>query len=636
MPLLFRTLVILLLLLLPGAAGAQSSPSRTLTLRAGWNAVALGAEQIASLNAPGVAAVATWSAASGYAVEAPTEATFNAGPGGRRGFWIFASAPATMTYEPRQDNQGSRLSLAAGWNLVAFPGLTGSLVLPEGASPQLYELALDGSQTAVGANQARGDRPYWLFTTAPGTVTWSTQPAVAFPAGSTLSVSPANSTVNLSGFREFTAVVRLPDGSSRDVTGEAAWTTTDGSLAAFTAPGLVKGLNPGLVGLNASLAGLTATAQLTVTDLASPGTPTPVPLPSPPLTRSIAVGGVGSNAVDMTVGDYDGDGRDDVAVACGTDNCVTIFWNRLTTTGDFTTSQIALAQAPNSIASGRMNADAFLDLVISQGPFGTAETRSFLNDGAGGFTAAPTAATFRFLRLLTGDSTGDSNTDIIGGLLQTATTGLLARVTGSGTGGFGAGIGLSGNSPLSGRPAVAVGPLGFSNNFDAAYGSTNVAFVVASSTISLASSISRAVPAVQVGLAIANVTNVGASSGLADIVGVSAAGDLLVMARTGPGTFDPNVIVPLGAGISTPADLAVAEMISDSSLDVATCNRGSHNVAILPGNGNGTFQAPVLLRTGTTAAPTPTVIQAANLNGDTRSDLVVLNSGENSVSFLIR
>lgn len=451
-------------------------------------------------------------------------------------------------------------------------------------------------------------------------------------------MAPSNATVNLSGFRELTAVVRLPDGSTRDVTAEANWTTTDGSIAAFTAPGLVKGLNPGQVQVSATLAGLSASASLTVTDVSVPGPSTPTAAPSPPLTRSIAVGGVGSNAVDMAVGDYDGDGRDDVAVACATGNSVTIFWNRLATTGDFPTTQFALAQSPSSIASGRMDADAQVDLVISQGPFATRETRCFLNDGAGGFTPAGTFATSQFLRMLTGDSTGDGNSDVVEAGLTSANSGLLARTPGDGAGGLGINTALSGNAPLSGRPALALGPLGFSNNFDAAYGQQDPAFVIASSTafFGLGSSTARAVPAVQVGLAVANVTNVGASSGLADIVGVSAAGDLLVMARTGAATFDANVIVPLGAGIDTPADLAVAELIADSSLDVATCNRGSHNVAILAGNGNGTFQAPLLLRTGTTATPTPTVIQAANLNGDTRTDLVVLNSAENSVSFLIR
>ncbi len=432
-------------------------------------------------------------------------------------------------------------------------------------------------------------------------------------------MAPANATVNLSGFRELTAVVRLPDGSTRDATAEADWTTTDGSIAAFTAPGLVKGLNPGQVQVSATLTGLSASASLTVTDVSVPGPSTPTAAPSPPLTRSIAVGGVGSNAVDMAVGDYDGDGRDDVAVACATGNAVTIFWNRLATTGDFPTTQFALAQSPGSIASGRMDADALVDLVISQGPFATRETRCFLNDGAGGFTPAGTSTTLRYLRMLTGDSTGDGNSDVSGAVLQTASSGLLARIAGNGLGGFAGAVGLTGNEPLGGRPALALGPLGFSNNFDAAYGGTDVSFVIACNTVALGGGVSRAVPAVQVGLAVANVTNVGASSGLADIVGVSAAGDLLVMARTGPATFDANVIVPLGAGIDTPADLAVAELIADSSLDVATCNRGSHNVAILAGNGNGTFQAPLLLRTGTTATPTPTVIQAANLNGDTRT-----------------
>lgn len=199
MPRVSRAVVSVLLLLLAGLAAGQSSPSRTLSLRPGWNAVALGAEQIAALNAPGVAGVATYTP-SGYVLEAPTEETFNAGPGGRRGFWVFASAATTMTYEPRQDGQGNRLTLAAGWNMVAFPGLTGGLALPQGASPQMLEIAPDGSLTTVGPNQARGDRPYWLFATAPGVVSWASQPRrpfqrarrSAWPPPTPRSTSPAS------------------------------------------------------------------------------------------------------------------------------------------------------------------------------------------------------------------------------------------------------------------------------------------------------------------------------------------------------------------------------------------------------------------------------------------------------------
>ncbi len=92
----------------------------------------------------------------------------------------------------------------------------------------------------------------------------------------------------------------------------------------------------------------------------------------------------------------------------------------------------------------------------------------------------------------------------------------------------------------------------------------------------------------------------------------------------GPATFPAH----LG-----PSSIVVADFNGDGILDIAIANRTSNDVSVLLGKGNGTFNAQVKYSAG--AGTDPISIAAADFNGDGKPDLVVADSGNNSISVLL-
>lgn len=104
-------------------------------------------------------------------------------------------------------------------------------------------------------------------------------------------------------------------------------------------------------------------------------------------------------------------------------------------------------------------------------------------------------------------------------------------------------------------------------------------------------------------------------------------GSIGVMLGNGDGTFQPAVLY--GAGTSSPRFVVVADVNGDGKLDLVVANRCIDNgclveavVAVLLGNGDGTFQAAVTYNTGGLFA---TSVAVADVNGDGKPDLVVGN-----------
>ena len=93
-------------------------------------------------------------------------------------------------------------------------------------------------------------------------------------------------------------------------------------------------------------------------------------------------------------------------------------------------------------------------------------------------------------------------------------------------------------------------------------------------------------------------------------------------------SFAPGV--PYAAG-TQPAAVAVGDFNGDNKLDIAVANRGSNNVSVLVGVGDGTFLAAVNYATGTG----PFAIAVANLDGDNKPDIVTANFGSDDVSVLL-
>src|SRR5207253_1043747 len=98
--------------------------------------------------------------------------------------------------------------------------------------------------------------------------------------------------------------------------------------------------------------------------------------------------------------------------------------------------------------------------------------------------------------------------------------------------------------------------------------------------------------------------------------------DVSVVIGDGEGTFQAQRRFPVG---SSPESVAIADVNGDGRLDIVTSNRTSNDVSVLLGNGDGTFQTQKRFIVGTN----PESVAIADVNGDGRPDIVTANANPN-------
>jgi hypothetical protein len=323
---------------------------------------------------------------------------------------------------------------------------------------------------------------------------------------------------------------------------------------------------------------------------------------------------VGVSPSAMVSGDFDGDGRPDLATAnAGSNNVSLLLGNG---DGSFQAArQFASGVEPISVAVGDFNGDGRLDLVTSDHPDHVISIRLLLGNGDGTFQAAREIAGIAG-PLSVGDFNGDARLDIV-------TPGKLLLGNGDGT--FQAAQNVPG-----GGSSMAVGDFNGDGSLDLAGsywvgdnegGGYLIDVVLGNGDGTFSSPYT-------VGAGDSPVVGDVNEDGRLDLVAADEFGDEEVLLGNGNGTFQSNSswMAPETIGARM---CALGDINGDGHLDIVTA--AGDSIHVLLGDGVGNF--PTLQTFTVGSSPTSLVVQ--NLNADGYADVVVGRSGANVVSVLI-
>ncbi|MBL8209248.1 MAG: VCBS repeat-containing protein [Bryobacterales bacterium] len=109
--------------------------------------------------------------------------------------------------------------------------------------------------------------------------------------------------------------------------------------------------------------------------------------------------------------------------------------------------------------------------------------------------------------------------------------------------------------------------------------------------------------------------------GKIDLAISGTGGELLLLSGNGNGTFRPAMAIGTGSGVT------IGDFNGDGKADIATVSLLTNflvyvSLAVLPGNGDGTFQPPVQRRIGKMSSSREAVLASADFNADGVDDVV--------------
>jgi hypothetical protein len=328
----------------------------------------------------------------------------------------------------------------------------------------------------------------------------------------------------------------------------------------------------------------------------------------------------------VAVGDFDGDGKLDLAVVEDNGSVSILLGNG---EGTFQASgNYAVGLSPHGVIVGDFNGDGKLDLAVMNSKSNTVSI--LLGNGNGTFqTQVAYPAGTSPVTGATADFNGDGKLDLA---IANENGRTISILLGNGDGTFQAPVAHAFAASGHSHSASSVIAADFNEDGNMDLAVTDSLTVPGTVSILLGKGDGTFHPAVDYPTA-AKALSVTAGDfngdGKLDLAVSASAGFVSVLLGKGDGTFEPHVDYATGA---YPSSIAVGDFNGDGKLDLATANYNAGTVSLLLGNSDGTFQGRVDFGT----AAQPHWVAMGDFNGDGRLDLAVAAAGAKAVSLLLQ
>jgi hypothetical protein len=366
-----------------------------------------------------------------------------------------------------------------------------------------------------------------------------------------------------------------------------------------------------------------------------------------PTAPSQRLGGTGSSDGPEAVHIFDvnRDGRPDLVSADKAGNCATIFLQRagggFATQPTFTLASSGGPASPSDVSIGDVNSDGAPDVVVTSA---SDSIFVFLQDPAAGtFATDPLILrgaddVFGPVAALLDDLNGDGQIDLVSADQTGNDVALFFQLGGRSFTAQSPELVLGSALETPDVHGVAVADLDGDGDYDLA--SVNSG----DGTVALFQQIAPAVFSTHSNLRIGGgATTAGAAAIAAADWSGDGRVDLLTANRTAKslagyvqqadGSFHATPDLLLASGLIDPVSVALADLDGDGALDIAVADFGGSHVALFHQSANGTFPAAPDAILGSPATTNgPSMVLAADLNGDGRIDLATANTSAKTLS----